>query len=124
MNADGPTPPPGRLPARLDDLIDFVRDVHPDGDPLMRLGDAVAVSSQLGELADHLIGHFVDQARRAGASWTQIGAEMGVTKQAVQQRFVTNAATDADELDTGRFRRFTPRARYVVEQARLAALAA
>jgi hypothetical protein len=35
-----------------------------------------------------LIGHFVDQARRSGASWTEIGKSMGVTKQAAQKRFV------------------------------------
>jgi hypothetical protein len=35
----------------------------------------------LSEVADHLIGHFVDQAR-SGASWTDIGESMGVTKQA------------------------------------------
>lgn len=39
------------------------------------------------EISDHLIGHFVDQARRSGAS-TEIGKCMGVTKQAAQKRFV------------------------------------
>src|ERR1700743_3990804 len=47
----------------------------------------------LGEVADHLIGHFVDQARRSGASWTDIGKSMGVTKQASQKRFVLRAET-------------------------------
>ena len=42
----------------------------------------------LGDVADHLIGHFVDQARRSGASWTDIGRSMGVTRQAAQKRFV------------------------------------
>ncbi len=61
---------------------------RPGGSPLDNLSDAVAVSAQLSEQADSLIGHFVDQARRSGASWSQIGASMGVTKQAAQQRFV------------------------------------
>lgn len=39
-------------------------------------------------LADHLVGHFVDQARGSGASWSPIGTNLGVTKQAAQQRFV------------------------------------
>jgi hypothetical protein len=69
-------------PLRLDDLIGHVRERHPDGDALPHLSDAVQVSSSLGEVADHLIGHFVDQARRSGASWTEIGEYMGVSKQA------------------------------------------
>ena len=39
-------------------------------------------AEHLGEVADHLIGYFVDQARRSGASWTDTGQCMGVTKQA------------------------------------------
>jgi hypothetical protein len=46
------------------------------------------VSAELDNQADALLGHFGDQARRAGASWTQIGAHMGVSKQAVRKRFV------------------------------------
>ena len=42
--------------------------------------DAVLAADHLGEVADHLIGHFVDQARRSGASWTDIGRSMGVTQ--------------------------------------------
>jgi len=69
----------------------------------------VAVSARLGELADHLIGHFVDEARRAGASWTDIGESMGVTKQAAQKRFVPRVD---DVLPSGgQLTRFTPRAR-------------
>ncbi|MBA3906616.1 MAG: ATP-dependent Clp protease ATP-binding subunit [Pseudonocardiales bacterium] len=102
---------------RLDDLINLVKDRHPDGGALERLGDAVAVGEHLGEVADHLIGHFVDQARRAGASWTDIGRHMGVTKQAVQKRFVPRAE-GADPRD---FTRFTHRARRVVVEAEEAA---
>jgi hypothetical protein len=104
--------------ARLDDLIQHVKGRHPDGDALTHLSDAVAASTTLGELADHLIGHFVDQARRSGASWTQIGENMGVTKQAAQKRFVVTG----DEKD--RFKRFTQRARSSIvaaqEEARTA----
>ena len=52
---------------RLDDLIAAIRKVHPD-DSLEQLTDAVLAADHLGEVADHLIGHFVDQARRSGAS--------------------------------------------------------
>ena len=97
---------------RLDDLIDSVRSQHPDGDPLASLSDAVLVAEELGDVADHLVGHFVDQARRAGASWTEIGRSMGVTKQAAQKRFVPRSAEDIPEL--GNWARFTDRARTAV----------
>jgi hypothetical protein len=107
---------------RLDDLIELVVAEHPDGDPLQHLEDAVATSAHLDELADHLIGHFVDQARRSGASWTEIGAHMGVSKQAAQKRFVPKESEELLEklfnAGSGRFSRFTPRARNVVTAAR------
>jgi len=101
-------------PPRLDDLIDRVREVHPDGDVLIHLSDAVLAADQLGELADHLIGHFVDQARRAGSSWTDIGRSMGVSKQAAQQRFVPRGDVGPSTIGQGRFGRFTERARRVM----------
>jgi hypothetical protein len=67
---------------RLDDLINAIKKAR--SDTLEQLSDAVLVAERLGDVADHLIGHFVDQARRAGASWTDIGRSMGVTKQAAQ----------------------------------------
>jgi hypothetical protein len=106
-----------RNPVRLDDLIDAITRVHDD--PLEQLTDAVVAADHLGEVADHLIGHFVDRARRSGASWTDIGRSMGVTKQAAQKRFVPRAA---DALDpTEGFQRFTPRARNAIVAAHDAA---
>ncbi|MFG1868610.1 Clp protease N-terminal domain-containing protein [Micromonospora arborensis] len=97
---------------KLDDLIQSIKKLHTDA--LDQLTDAVLVGDHLGEVADHLIGHFVDQARRSGASWTDIGRSMGVTKQAAQKRFVPKA-TEAATLDPNDgFGRFTPRARKVV----------
>src|SRR3954447_17181666 len=108
------------LPVRLHDLIDHVVELHPDGSALDHLADAVAAGTELGELQDHLVGHFVDQARRSGASWTDIGASLGVSKQGAQQRFVPKAS-DLRELlagGGGLLSRFTPRARAVVVSAR------
>jgi len=105
-------------PIRLDDLIDHVRSQHPDADALEQLADAVQLSGHLGEVADHLIGHFVDQARRSGASWTEIGQYMGVTKQAVQKRFVPKESEDVDFPERGRLSRFTQRARAVLQRAK------
>jgi ATP-dependent Clp protease ATP-binding subunit ClpA len=97
-------------PVRLDDLINAIKTVHEE--PLDQLTDAVIAADALGDIADHLIGHFVDQARKSGASWTEIGKCMGVTKQAAQKRFVAKA--DAALDPNAGFGRFTPRARNVI----------
>ena len=97
-------------PVRLDDLINAIKTAHDE--PLDQLTDAVIAADALGEIADHLIGHFVDQARKSGASWTEIGKCMGVTKQAAQKRFVPKADAALDP-ESG-FARFTPRARNVI----------
>ena len=112
-----PTPMTGQV--RLDDLIEAIKKVHTD--PLEQLIDAVLAADHLGDVADHLIGHFVDQARRSGASWTEIGRSMGVTKQAAQKRFVPkDPGRDASQ----EFTRFTARARNVVVAAQNEARAA
>ncbi|MGW3103165.1 Clp protease N-terminal domain-containing protein [Streptomyces sp. NPDC001100] len=105
---------------RLDDLIAAIKKVHPA--PLDQLQDAVIAADHLGDVADHLIGHFVDQARRSGASWTEIGKSMGVTRQAAQKRFVAKESADLD-LSQG-FSRYTVRARNVVMAAHNEAIAA
>jgi hypothetical protein len=103
-------------PVRLDDLIADINRTYEA--PLDRVGGALELSEQLGEIADSLIGHFVDQARRAGASWTEIGRSMGVTKQAAQKRFVTRRATQSEPLDPSQgFSRFGPDARTVIVRA-------
>lgn len=100
-------------PVRLDDLITAIKTAHDE--PLDQLTDAVIAGDALGDIADHLIGHFVDQARKSGASWTEIGKCMGVTKQAAQKRFVPKTPNDSAALDPeAGFGRFTPRARNVV----------
>jgi ATP-dependent Clp protease ATP-binding subunit ClpA len=111
---------PARIayPVRLDELIDAIKSVRTD--VLDQLADAVLAGEHLGEIADHLIGHFVDQARRSGASWTDIGKSMGVTKQAAQKRFVPRAEATTLDAEQG-FGRFTPRARGAVVAAQNAA---
>jgi len=116
-----PAPIAGQV--RLDDLIEAIKKAH--ADPLEQLTDAVLAGDHLGEVADHLIGHFVDQARRSGASWTEIGRSMGVTKQAAQKRFVPKDPGQVPDLDASQgFTRFTPRARNAVMAAQNEARAA
>jgi hypothetical protein len=98
---------------RLDDLITAIERRHPDEDPLGRLSDAVMLAQHLDELADHLIGHFVDQARGSGATWTTIGQSMGVTKQAAQKRFVPTAPA-LPATDLRMFERYTESARAAI----------
>ncbi len=105
---------------RLDELIAAIKKVHDE--PLDQLQDAVIAADHLGEVADHLIGHFVDQARRSGASWTDIGKSMGVTRQAAQKRFVPKESVDLDPQQG--FGRYTPRARNTVMAAHNEAVAA
>jgi hypothetical protein len=95
-------------PVRLDDLISAINKNEPDA--LHRLSQAVLLADHIGDVADHLIGHFVDQARRSGASWTDIGRSMGVSKQAAQKRFVSKGDPD---LSQG-FNRFSDPARNMV----------
>jgi hypothetical protein len=103
--------------------ITFVKQQDPEASALERLTLAVQLSENLGELADHVVGHFVDQARRTGASWTDIGQSMGVTKQAAQKRFVPRPSQP--DLATGNiFARFTDRARKTVVGAQDGARAA
>src|SRR6188472_141315 len=98
---------------RLDDLIAAIKNVH--SDELEQLTDAVLAAEHLGDVADHLVGHFVDQARRSGASWTDIGRSMGVTKQAARKRFLPKDPGDVNNPGANRdFSRFTPRAKNAV----------
>ncbi|MEU5877726.1 Clp protease N-terminal domain-containing protein [Spirillospora sp. NPDC047279] len=97
-------------PVRLDELIEAVKAGHADA--LEQLSTAVLMAEHLDDVADHLIGHFVDQARRSGASWTDIGKSMGVTKQAAQKRFVPKGVDFIQGLE-----RFTLRARNVLRAA-------
>jgi hypothetical protein len=92
----------------LDTLIDEVKSRKPGGTALDELEEAALMADHLEELADHLLGHFVDQARRVGASWQLIGQSMGVTKQAAQKRFVPGE---------GSMDRFTNRASVVMLKA-------
>jgi hypothetical protein len=102
----------------LDELIAAVESRTPGESSLERLGAAVAYSLDLGELADNLVGHFVSHARDNGASWTEIGEILGVSKQGAQQRFVPRGPLNAADFENkDLFGRFTNRARQVVLNA-------
>src|SRR3954467_2109986 len=76
------------FPISIATLIRYVEQQHPEDAPLDYVAEALTVSMQLTQEADELLGHFVNRARRAGHSWTEIGTRMGVSKQAVRKRFI------------------------------------
>ncbi|MER6146190.1 Clp protease N-terminal domain-containing protein [Streptomyces sparsogenes] len=56
-------------------------------DWLALLTTAAGLAGRLQALADDLVEDYVEHCRMHGCSWTDIGAALGVTRQAVQQRF-------------------------------------
>lgn len=78
----------------LNSLILRVAGDHAVEDPLDRLELACSTARELDEVADQLVTYFVNEARDAGLSWTQIGERMGVTKQAARKRFVPRDIPD------------------------------
>lgn len=73
--------------ASTHDLIEYVRQRSGNAEPLAMLRTAVVVAAETGAAADALVEHFVGAARAAGISWTLIGEQLGVSKQAARQRF-------------------------------------
>jgi hypothetical protein len=98
----------------LQDVIQLVETDSQDTQPLSRLRVASALVQNLADTGDAALGYFVDQARHAGHSWSEIGEALGVTKQAAQQKQTVRLSLG---LNAPTFERFTPRARNVVSAA-------
>ena len=98
----------------LQDFIVRVEGESDDGRPLSRLQTASSVAHHLEEIGDAGLGYFVDQARHAGHSWSEIGEALGVSKQAAQQKQSLRLSLGPNAPT---FERLTPRARHVVEAA-------
>jgi len=92
----------------LQELIDGVRADTTSEDALVQLSQASKTVADLEQTSDALLGHFVDQCRRSGRSWSEISGALGVSKQAAHKRF---------SLDVPNFERFTDRARNVLAQS-------
>lgn len=95
------------------DLTDLIANVDhdlPEGGALAKVAEAQSRSHTLAALGDQLVNHYVAIARNEGASWSEIGDAIGVSKQAVQQRH-------SPQL----FNRFTDLARHAVVLAQEAA---
>jgi hypothetical protein len=94
----------------LADLIARLDEELPDADYLARVSEAQLRNRTLSDLGDQLVDYYVSKAKEAGASWTEIGEAVGVTKQAAQQRH-----------KPGPFGRFTDLNRHTIVLAQEAA---
>ncbi|MQY04262.1 Clp protease N-terminal domain-containing protein [Actinomadura macrotermitis] len=70
----------------LADLIARLDEELPDSGDLSRISEAQLRAQTLADLGEQLVGHYVGKAKQAGASWSEIGEAIGVSKQAAQQR--------------------------------------
>lgn len=70
----------------LADLINRLDEEMPDATDLARISEAHLRSQTLSDLGDQLVSHYVGKAKQGGASWSEIGDAIGVSKQAAQQR--------------------------------------
>lgn len=82
----------------LPDLDDLISEVdqrcssggfsgHDQPDWIELLKAAVGVAVQLQALGDDLVEEYVEHCRLHGSSWAEVGDALGITRQAVQQRF-------------------------------------
>jgi hypothetical protein len=93
---------------QLEELIAEVESLADGISPVDALDAAVTLAQELAKSSDDLLNHFVQRAREAGFSWSEIGSRLGVTKQAAQQRWLPLPR------GKGPFKRFTPTARRVI----------
>jgi len=106
----------------LERLVATLESTHVDA--LDRISDAMVVAEHLDQVGDDLIEHVVATARQQGISWSEIGARMGVSKQAAQQRLGKASEAELEPLSAEQgFARFTIEARNLLVRAHEAARA-
>jgi hypothetical protein len=104
----------------LDELIAHTRSHALDPEPLTLLASAARQQQELADLGESLLDHFVQEARVAGCSWSQIGTALGVSKQAAQQRhsilrsWVGKFASGVESAMAHLLKRFSSQARRAV----------
>jgi hypothetical protein len=86
---------PSSLPT-LDELIELVNRQALGGSDLDKIPIAESMAYDLEHVADELTNHFVEKARAAGHSWSQIGTQLGMSKQGAQQRYQLTAREEED----------------------------
>ncbi|WP_163505824.1 Clp protease N-terminal domain-containing protein [Fodinicola acaciae] len=100
-------------------LADLVAIADQADTPLERLAVAERLAGQLAHLGDRLVGYYIEQARAEGLSWADIGAHVGVSRQAAQQRYTPrwSSLTLADLAQSGALSRLTERTRAALGHA-------
>jgi hypothetical protein len=104
----------------LPDLKAFVEMVRTDAasdDPLEQLGQAAQSVSEMEQLSDNLLDHFVEACRANGRTWTEISSALGVSRQAAHKRFSAAMPGSVRLPGAATFERFTERARAVLRDA-------
>ena len=91
-------------------LLDEIHRSALGSSPLELLAAAAVKGAALSAESEAVVDHFVAEARRNGCSWTEIGELLGVTKQAVRERFI-------DRVDVAGRDRFMPRLQRCVTAA-------
>src|SRR3954471_19402623 len=71
------------------DQLAAIVDERAGGDSVAGLRAAVEAADDVCGVAEELLDRYVARAREDGRSWSEIGAALGVSKQAAQQRFVS-----------------------------------
>lgn len=101
------------------ELADLVAIADRAGTPLERLAAAEELAGRLTHLGDRLIGYYIERARADGLSWADLGAHIGVSRQAAQQRYTPrwSSLTLADLTRAGALSRLTPRTRAALDHA-------
>ena len=97
-------------PITLESLIGCVGEEAGSNEVLRQVAVSARMTAELAQIGDALLGHFVDKARQAGHSWTDIGGSLGVTRQAARQRFLEAPGLAGME-------RLTERAKRVLDHA-------
>jgi hypothetical protein len=105
--------------ADLPELADLAAIVDRAGSALERLAAAEELAGRMTHLGDRLIGYYTEQARAEGLSWADIGAHIGVSRQAAQQRYTPrwSSLTLADLTRAGALSRLTQRTRAALDHA-------
>jgi hypothetical protein len=104
----------------LDRLVAVLESAH--ADVRDRIPDAMLMAEHLDQTGEDLIEHVVATARAQGVSWSQIGARMGVSKQAAQQRLAKTTQVELEPLSPEQgFTRFTVEGRNLLMAAHEAA---
>lgn len=79
-------------------MLDWAADRQPPftGESAEGFAEAIVAANLVADEGRLGLQRWIDAARRAGLSWTEIGAALGISKQAAQQRF--RALEPADDM--------------------------